>query len=292
MPKYNFIETWPGSYRVEDVLKIRGISNLENTIDTLIDSGVPSTKIIIGIQFVGLSFHSILDLSPKSATFRRVIGYNEICQLLSTSDQKTKWNTFYDDEFGLTIAKEDTQAWRGILRFTDIILYESGRSIANKIKFALNRKLAGAMAFSIDMDDYRGNCGMDDDSFADYNLGGAVNIPNRHNTTQPLLKTVNFAFSVATFEEPEARQSNKDTATNRISDIVAIDDITSKVPEKYKPLIPLIHAANDAMVVGYDKIREKAGLYKKEKPVLTMILFNIPEMLMLFAVTLAKFVMG
>lgn len=292
MPKYNFIETWPGSYRVEDVLKIRGISNFEDTIDTLINLGVPSGKIVIGLQFVGLSFHSILDLSPKSATFRRVMSYNEICQLLSATEKKTKLSKFYDDEFGLTIAKEDSQAWRGILRFTDVILYESGRSIANKVKFALSRKLAGALAFSIDMDDYRGNCGMDEDNFADFNLGGTINIPNRHNTTQPLLKTLNFAFGVAAFEEPEARQPNKDAATNRISDIEPIDDITSKVSEKYKPLIPLIRSANDAMVVGYDRLREKASLYKKEKPVLTMLFFNIPEMLMLFAATLGRFLMG
>lgn len=291
MPKYNYVETWPGSYRVEDVMKIRGIENLKDSIDGLIDLGVPAEKIVIGIQFIGLSFHSILDLSPNLATFRRLMQYNEVCRVLTSTDQQTKWEKFYDDEYGMTIAKDESKSWRGILRPRDIIVYESGRSIANKIKYALNRKLAGAMAFPIDMDDYRGNCGLDEDAFIDYNLGGTLNIPNHHNITQPLLKTISFAFGVALFEEPEARQPTKEAPTqssDRISNTQAIDDITSKVPDKYKPLIPLIHSANDAMVVGYDKLREKASIYKKDKPILTMILFNLPEVLMFFGITLAK----
>lgn len=295
MPKYNYVETWPGSYRVQDIMKIRNIENMQESVDSMISLGVPAEKIVIGIQFIGLSFHSVLDLSPNLATFRRPMQFNEVCRLLTSTDQKTKWEKFYDDEFGMTIAKDESKSWRGILRPRDIIVYESGRSIANKIKFALHRKLAGAMAFTIDMDDYRGNCGLDEDAFSDYNLGGTLNIPNHHNITQPLLKTISFAFGVALFEEPEARQPNKEApaqASNRISNALPVDDITSKVPEKYKPLIPLIHSANDAMVVGYDKLREKASIYKKDKPILTMILFNLPEVLMFFGITLAKLFFG
>lgn len=324
MPKYNYVETWPGSHRVQDVIKAHSLDNLKDSIDGLISLGVPAEKIVIGIQFIGLSFHSILDLPPTYASFRRSMSFNDVCRLLTTTtDQKTKWEKFYDDEFGITIAKDEPKSWRGILnnipfiRPRDVIVYESGRSIANKIKFALSRKLAGAMAFPIDMDDYRGNCGLDEDAFADYNLGGTPYIPNHHNITQPLLKTISFAFSIALFEEPEARQPNKDAAatstadggiaangsgaavvaatsetSDRISNFQPVDDITSKVPEKYKPLIPLIHSANDAMVVGYDKLREKANIYKKDKPILTMILFNIPEVLMFFGITLMKLFFG
>lgn len=303
MTKFNYVETWPGSYRVQDVMKIRSLENLKDCVDGLINLGVPADKIVIGIQFIGLSFHSILDLPPNLATFRRAMPFNDVCHLLTSTDQKTKWDKFYDAEFGVTIAQDESKSWRGILnnipfiRPRDVIVFESGRSIANKIKFALNRKLAGAMAGPIDMDDYRGNCGLDEDAFTDYNLGGTLNIPNHHNITQPLLKTISFAFGVALFEEPEARQPNKENAipeaSDRISNLQPInDDITSKVPEKYKPLIPLIHSANDAMVVGYDKLREKASIYKKDKPILTMILFNIPEVLMFFGITLAKFFFG
>lgn len=291
MPTYSYVETWPGSYRVQDIMEIRSLENLKDSIDSLINLGLPAEKIVIGIQFIGLSFHSILDLPPNMATFRRPMPFNEVCRLLTSTDQKIKWKTFYDDEFGLTIAKDESKSWRGFLRPRDVIVYESSRAIANKIKFVLNRKLAGAGAFGIDMDDYRGNCGLDEDAFVDYNLSGTLNIPNHHNITQPLLKTISFAFSVALFEEPEARQPNKDTApqaSDRISNLQPVDDITSKVPEKYKPLIPLIHSANDAMVVGYDKLREKASIYKKDKPILTMILFNIPEVLMFFGITMAK----
>lgn len=72
--KYNFVETWPGSYRVEDVLKVRSLSNLEQTIDDLIESGIPASKLVLGVQFIGLSFHAVLDLAAKSATFRRLVS--------------------------------------------------------------------------------------------------------------------------------------------------------------------------------------------------------------------------
>lgn len=265
--KYNFVETWPGSYRVEDVLKERNVSALQNTIDNLIEMGVPPTKIILGLQFVGLSFHSVLDLAPKSATFRRTMSYDEVCRTLS-KDKKSDWQKFYDDVVGLAIAKDESRSWRGILKSTNVIVYESSRSMANKIRFVIERKLGGSMAFPIDMDDYRGNCGIEEDVFADFNLGTEFNIPNRHNATHSLLKTINFALEMAPFATSQARTPNNDKIyyeDNRINEIDSDADVTAMIPEQYKPLVPIVFSVNDAMVVGYDKMKEKAELYEKEQ---------------------------
>lgn len=265
--KYNYVETWPGSYRVDDVLKVRNMSNVAETINSLLQLGVPASKMILGVQFLGLSFHSILDLAPKSATFRRPMGYHEVCRILA-NDRKAEWEHFYDYETGLSIAKDESKSWRGILRSTNVIVYESSRSIANQIRFALDRKLAGAMAFPIDMDDFRGNCGIEDEAFADFNTGINFNIPNRRNATHPLLKTISYAFEISPFEVTEERLLNKEkiyAATNRINEIDSDVDVTNKIPDQYKPLIPIVYAVNDAMVVGYDKMREKAELYEQDQ---------------------------
>lgn len=264
--RYNFVETWPGSYRVDDVLKSRNISNLEETIDNLIELGVPPAKIILGLQFVGLSFHAVLDLAPKSATFRRTMTYEEVCRTLSTA-KNSEWQKFYDDQVGLAIAKDESKSWRGILKSTNVVIYESSRSIANKIRFAVDRKLGGAMAFPIDMDDFRGTCGIEEDAFADFELGTQFKIPNRHNATHSLLKTINYAFEVAPYATSQGRSPAKDKIyyeDNRINEIDSDADVTAMIPEQYKPLIPIVFSVNDAMVVGYDKMKEKAELYEKD----------------------------
>lgn len=267
LQRYNFVETWPGSYRVEDVLKLRNMSNLEETIDGLIELGVPPAKIVLGLQFVGLSFHAVLDLAPKSATFRRTMSYDEVCRTLSNA-KNAEWQKFYDDEVGLAIAKDESKSWRGILKSTNVVIYESSRSIANKIRFAVDRKLGGAMAFPIDMDDFRGNCGIEEEAFTDFELGAKFNIPNRHNTSNSLLRTIHYAFEVAPFATVQSRSPNKDKVyfeDNRINEIDSDADVTAMIPEQYKPLIPIVFSVNDAMVVGYDKMKEKAELYEKDQ---------------------------
>lgn len=193
--------------------------------------------------------------------------YNEVCRILS-NDIKAEWEQFYDYETGLAIAKDESKSWRGILRSTNVIVYESAHSVANKVRMAMDRKLGGAMAFPIDMDDYRGNCGIEDEAFADFNIGSKFIIPNQHNTTHPLLKTINFAFELAPFDLAQGRLPNKDKtlyAANRINEIDTDADVTNKIPDQYKGLIPIVYAINDAMVVGYDKMREKAELYEQDQ---------------------------
>lgn len=279
VPKYSYIETWPGSFRVEDVLKERSNSNIEESINSLIESGISPAKLILGMDFLGLLFHSVLYLSPKTATFRRAMGYNDICRLLSNSKQ-AEWTRTYDEDSGLAVAKDELDSWRGILRPTNVVLFESGRSIANKVKFAANTNLAGAMAFPIDMDDFRGIFGIDEDTFVDFNIGAAVNMPNRHNATQPLLKIINYAFDLSMYEKTQARLPEKRKISSESEKINEIEtnDVTSKIPDRYKPLIPLVWSVNDAMVVGYDKLHEKAELYSQDQSYKNLMLLYLMKM--------------
>lgn len=286
IPKYDYIETWPRSNRVENVLKERGTSNIEYSLNRLINSGVPSTKIILGLEFIALYFNSILDLSLKHATFRKAMGYNEVCNLLS-SDPEIKWDKFFDDTTNLNIAKHESKPFFMIRRIR-VLVFENSRSIANKVKIILNRQLGGAMAFPINMDDHDGHCGIESDTFDDFATLGTFDSRNTKNATQPLLKTINYVLRIAPFEEShiQARQPSSDdmayTAIDRLWDIETKNDIISRMPDNYKPsLVPIIQSANDAMIVGYDKLREKADLYKKDRTLLTMVyslLFQVPKL--------------
>lgn len=283
IPLYDYIETWPGSNRVENVLKERGISNIEYSINRLINSGVASAKIILGLEFIGLYFNSILDLSVKHATFRKTMGYNEVCDLLS-NDPDTKWDKFFDDTSNMNIAKHESKPFFMIRRIR-VLVFENSRSIANKVKLILSHQLGGAMAFPINTDDHDGSCGIEDDTFDDFSTLGTFDSRNTKNATQPLLKTINYVLRIAPFEEKlQARQPNSDdmaySAIDRLWDIETKNDIISRMPDNYKPLVPIIQSANDAMIVGYDKLREKAELYKKDRTLLTMVyslLFQVPK---------------
>lgn len=285
LPKYDYIETWPKSNRVENVLKERGTSNIDYTLNRLINSGVPSTKIVLGLEFMGLYFNSILDLSLKHATFRKTMGYNEVCSLLS-NDPDSKWDKFFDDTTNLNIAKHESKPFFMIRRIK-VLVFENSRSIANKVKIILNRQLGGAVAFTINMDDHDGNCGIGSDTFDDFNTLGTFDSRNTQNATQPLLKMINYVLRMAPFDDNlQARQPSSDDmayiAIDRQWDIETKNDIISRMPDNYKSsLVPIIQSANDAIILGYDKLQEKAELYKKDRTLLTMVyslLFQVPKL--------------
>lgn len=67
------------------------------------------------------------------------------------------------------------------------------------MKLVVERNLAGALAFTIDMDDFKGQCGIDADSFDDFGLDddAIATIFERMGTTFPMLRTIDQALSLA-----------------------------------------------------------------------------------------------
>ena len=55
------------------------------------------------------------------------------------------------------------------------------------------------LAYTLNVDDYLGKCGMDDDTFQDFQTitNDKENVPSKHNTTFPLLRTINDAIDKA-----------------------------------------------------------------------------------------------
>lgn len=264
--KYHYVPKWPQSNHAETVLSDRSLSKLDSTIGKLIKSGTKRSKIVMGVPFVAYAFKLYLDISPKSATFRKAMTYDEICRTVPKNKQQS-WEKFYDNDSGLAIAmKEWKNKDQEVLKQTDVYIYENSRSIANKIHFAMNRKLGGVMAMPIDMDDFKGNCGIDEDIFDDFNLKKEIKIPNKQYATHPLLTTIHYVFKAKAIEV--ASISRIDKMDNLDSKINALDfdtGITSIIPQQYAKYFTYISTINDAMVVGLDMVNKRSTLYEKEQ---------------------------
>ncbi|KAI4467427.1 chitinase [Holotrichia oblita] len=138
--------------------------NVEYTITYMLKLGADPEKLILGIPFYGRPFlrleataaasnASYFGQKFKNSSFNGpytqedgFIAYNEIC--LELSEQNSNWFIFWDD-----LSKTPY-----VVNGEKFISYDNHRSISEKIKFALNHELGGVMAWSIDTDDFRGDC--------------------------------------------------------------------------------------------------------------------------------------
>lgn len=75
-------------------------------------------------------------------------------------------------------------------------------------RYAIRQDLAGVMVWSVDTDDFLGDCTAEQDTFADFgdSAGIRLQIPKREYNNYPLLRTMNTALIVA---EDELRQENE-----------------------------------------------------------------------------------
>ncbi|XP_031640870.1 probable chitinase 2 isoform X2 [Contarinia nasturtii] len=216
---YDYGGAWDRRVSANAPLKGQGILNVEYTIDYLIKLGASPTKIVMGLPFYGRTFvvnhldgnfgdaSNEIGFEGPSTREKGFMGYNEICALLT--NRTSGWQQSYNIEMSQAIAKYKN-AETGEMR---IAIYDSSRSIAQKIKFAMSRNLGGAMVWSVDTDDFRGECDIDNDTFIDFKPvpGVDLTIPKRYNANYPLLRTINEATVLALDEiSQEAHLPDKD----------------------------------------------------------------------------------
>lgn len=140
---------WDRHVSANAPLKGQGILNVEYTIDYLIKLGASPTKIVMGLPFYGRTFvvnksngefgdaSNEIGFEGPYTREKGFMGYNEICTLLS--DRTSGWQQSYNVEMSQAIAKYKNAS------VTRIAIFDSSRSIAHKIKFAMSRNLGGAM---------------------------------------------------------------------------------------------------------------------------------------------------
>lgn len=124
------------------------------------------------------------------------LGYNEICNELS--NRSLNWIRTFDEATNQAIIRlpdEEKQE-------TKVVTYDDSRAVANKMRFAVEKSLAGVMVWSIDTDDFLGECQVDSsltETFVDFGKapGVQLNIPKRISGNYPLLRTINEGIILA-----------------------------------------------------------------------------------------------
>ncbi|EDW04732.1 GH12757 [Drosophila grimshawi] len=141
----------------KDATKRERQLNVDAVVKYWLGAGAPPEKLHLGVPFYGRTFTlaTAADHLPGAAHIGRgiagpfsrepgVLGYNELCGLM----QKEQWTQEWDEEQQVPYAYKDRQ-WVG---------YENERSLQLKAQYAMEQKLGGIMIWSLESDDFRGNC--------------------------------------------------------------------------------------------------------------------------------------
>lgn len=188
-----------------------GKFTLTSSIEDVLSRGVSAEKILLGIPFHGRIFGSVgegeigdeAESGPFGGPYTNkngFVGYNEVCHYEN--------NYMNEVEFDASASQSIMRIGRGG-EVIITILYDSPRSIVNKVKFLVDNKLAGAWAHSVDTDDFASDCEWDDQTFIDF---PAIKTPQRTEKDFPLLRTMKKAmeiFSPATKSEAVEHDANE-----------------------------------------------------------------------------------
>ncbi|XP_061399647.1 probable chitinase 2 [Musca vetustissima] len=179
--------------------------SVQYTIDYLLKLGAPPEKIVMGVPFYGRTFKTPFDGNIDDDTdgtafqgpYTRedgFLGYNEICQILK--NKTSGWTTMWDPETSQVVARSEKDVFNGLVQ---VVTFDNSRSIANKVRFAMDRNLAGVMVWSIDTDDFLGECEIEEDIYEDYRhlKHSGLRLPTRLHNNYPLLRTINEAMPLA-----------------------------------------------------------------------------------------------
>ncbi|XP_053686725.1 probable chitinase 2 [Sabethes cyaneus] len=225
---YDYNGSWNRKIGPNAPLQSRDVLNVEYTIEHLMALGAPSSKIVMGLPFYGRTFVTpskrakIGDDSDDkgfagpSTNENGFMGYNEVCEALKENPEG--WNVVWDPTASEAIATMLDG------NMTKVVIYDSTRSMANKVRFAIRQNLAGLMIWSVDTDDFNGVCEPENDTFADFGdqAGVKLNIPPSIQDKYKLLRTVNDAIIIATDE------LNQENEISNLPD--DLDVSTQKVP--------------------------------------------------------------
>lgn len=220
---YDYGGSWDKKITANAPLHSEDDLNVEATINHLIKLGASPSKIVMGVPFYGRTFITDLDGNYGDAStdiafqgpYTRengFLGYNEICALLS--NKTSKWTTTWDPKTSQGIARFRNESSGE----TKVVVYDSTRSIAKKMRFAMQKKLAGVMTWSIDTDDFLGDCNVDHETFDDFGntAGVKLTLPKRVNSNYPLLRTINEGIIIALDEIDQENAIKESEADNII----------------------------------------------------------------------------
>lgn len=229
---YDYGGAWDRRVTENAPLHGAGALSVQTTIDLLVALGASPAKLVLGVPFYGRTFVTTsaegegrLGAAASDVGFRGpytkengFLGYNEVCSMLAnaTSDSASAWHNEYNADTQQALARwhnATSDAWHAVT-------YDAPRSVATKARYAVRQRLAGVMVWSVDTDDFLGDCPLDGDdanaAFADVFADFRTKHTRRNYVNFPMLRTLNDALMVALDELHEEQQQQQDDAQNEI----------------------------------------------------------------------------
>ncbi|CAH2056350.1 unnamed protein product, partial [Iphiclides podalirius] len=245
---YDYHGTWDGVVGANAPLKGTSdddVLSVEYTIKYLLSNGVSPYKMVLGLPLYGRNF--ILKEDTQDIEFGRTpaeqtgfkgpytreagfMGYNEIC--MEVTNKSSKWTHHWHDQSATPYLRDGKR----------IIAYDNTRSIAIKVKMAIEYNLGGLMVWSIDTDDFRGNCDKEADSYYDF-----IQQYNKI-VDDPLLKKALKSLNL-----PEAGRF--ENLNRRTAYVVSNNKLHLRLPEPQYSNYPLMHTINEATKLALEEKR-------------------------------------
>ncbi|KAJ8881094.1 hypothetical protein PR048_017567 [Dryococelus australis] len=127
--------------------------NVDGCVSAWLDSGVPRTKLLLGMPLYGHSYE-LADESEAGVGAPTVgpgpanlsTSFSQICQMLKK--EACDWSVIWD-EYAMVPYATKGKSW---------ISYEDRLSITEKALYAVEHNLGGASVWALDADDFAGNC--------------------------------------------------------------------------------------------------------------------------------------
>lgn len=182
------------------------ISSIQEKIGKFVDSGVAQDKTLMF-----LSTYGILLQKGDAEVLEDFVAYNEICLMIAEGGWR-EWNGR-----GMTFFHNNATQMT--------ILLVSTRTIANQVRFAMQKGLIGFYVNNVLNDDFTRNCGVDADTFDDFHSQGDHpfydKIPTQKDTTFPILRTISTAMKVTLdeIEKETALQLAQNSSTENQNEI-------------------------------------------------------------------------
>ncbi|XP_013185489.1 probable chitinase 2 [Amyelois transitella] len=243
---YDYHGTWDGTVGANAPL--RGISDddvlsVEYTIKYMLDHGVKPHKMVLGLPMYGRTFvlknpnitHVEFGVTKVEASGFKgpytgengFMGYNEIC--MEIENNGSSWQKLWHEQTSTPYLRNGEK----------VLSYDNRRSIAAKVKMAIDYNLGGVMVWSIDTDDFNGNCKQGEpDAFKDFY--------DRYKTLKndPVLKEA--------LKTLHLRDNNLSSHT---AYTVSDGNLHLRIPNPMSPNYPLMQSIDQAMTLALEEKR-------------------------------------
>ncbi|XP_076656119.1 putative chitinase 2 [Halictus rubicundus] len=198
---YDYHGTWDQKVLPNSPLNSEDGADVKNTITHLLNKGAPSSKLVLGVPMYGKTYIlAEMPSSPQESPINKrclatgfpgpysnqtgFMGYNEICAEIMNN--KEEWSIGWDRNSSTPYA----------VKGDHVVMYDNPTSVKIKTEFAVEMNLGGVMIWSIDTDDFRGNC---------RNLREYLDTKD---ATFPLMRAINKVFSNSTNQEEPSNTSH------------------------------------------------------------------------------------